>query len=68
MTKEDFLAIAAQQYEKLQHLHQIDDFYTYEKEFEGIWTEFGRQSLERNIGNVPKNQQKKTSFGADMEK
>ena len=36
MTKEDFLAIAAQQYEKLQHLHQIEDFYTYEKEFENL--------------------------------
>ena len=68
MTKEDFLAIAAQQYEKLRNLNQIDDFYTYEKEFEGIWTEFGRQALEKNIGNVPKNQQKKTLSGADMEK
>lgn len=67
MTKEDFLAIAAQQYEKLRNLNQIDDFYTYEKEFESIWTEFGRQSLEKNIGNTPKNQQKKTSSGVDME-
>jgi hypothetical protein len=68
MTKEDFLAIAAQQYEKLRNLNQIDDFYTYEKEFERIWTEFGRQSLEKNIGKLPENPQKKTSFGADMEK
>lgn len=66
MTKEDFLAIAAQQYEKLRNLNQIGDFYTYEKEFEGIWTEFGRQTMEKNIGNVPKNQQKKTLSGVDM--
>jgi hypothetical protein len=52
----------------LRNLNQIDDFYTYEKEFESIWTEFGRQSLEKNIGRLPENPQKKISFGADTEK
>jgi uncharacterized membrane protein len=60
MTKEEFLAIAAEKYEKLQHLTKIASFYDYEKEFDQIWTEFGRQALEKNIGDLPLNPQKKT--------
>lgn len=68
MTKEEFLTIAAEKYEKLQNLNQINDFYEYEKEFEGVWTEFGRQSLEKNIGDLPVNRQKKTLSEPDTEK
>lgn len=68
MTKEEFLVIASEKYEKLQKLNQIDDFYQYEKEFEQIWTEFGRQSLEKNIGELPANHQKKTLSELDTEK
>ena len=59
MTKEEFLALAAEKYEKLQELNQIDDFYQYEKTFDQLWIEFGRQSLEKNISHIPKNKQKK---------
>lgn len=68
MTKEEFLTIATEKYEKLQEINQINDFYHYEKAFEGIWNEFGRESLEKNISEVPKNHQKKTSFEPDMAK
>ena len=67
MTKKEFLAIASEKYEKLQKLNTIDDFYQYEKEFEQIWTEFGRQSLEKNIGDLPTNHQKKTLSEPDTE-
>ena len=59
MTKEEFVTLSLEKYEKLQELNQINDFYEYEKAFEGIWNEFGRQSLEKNIGETPKNHQKK---------
>jgi hypothetical protein len=68
MTKEEFVALSLENYEKLQQLNQIDDFYTYEKTFEHIWTEFGRQSLQKSIGDVPVNAQKKTLFAPDMAK
>ena len=42
MTKDEFLAISGEKYEKLQELNQIDDFYKYEKAFDAIWLEFGR--------------------------
>ena len=59
MTKDELLAISGEKYEKLQELNQIDDFYKYEKAFDTIWLEFGRQSLEKNVGEVPQNHQKK---------
>lgn len=68
MTKEEFLAIASEKYEKLQKLNEIDNFYEYEKQFEQIWTGFGRQSLEKNIGELPQNHQKKTVCEPDTEK
>lgn len=68
MTKEEFLTLALEKFEKLQKINQINDFYHYEKEFESIWNEFGRQSLEKNISDPPKNHQKKTLYEPDMEK
>ncbi|MDF7821809.1 hypothetical protein P1X15_29600 [Runella sp. MFBS21] len=66
ITKKEFMALASGKYEKLQNFNQINDFYAYKKEFEGIWDEFGEQSLEKNISNVPKNPQKnivRTRYG-----
>jgi hypothetical protein len=68
MTQEEFVKLATEKYQKLQELNQIGDFYEYEKAFDAIWTDFGRESLEKNIGEAPKNHQKKTSFELGMEK
>ena len=68
MTKEEFVTIALEKYEKLHELDTIDDFYQYEKAFDSIWTEFGRQSFEGKIGDVPQNHQKKTLYELAMEK
>jgi len=61
--KAKFLEIAARHYDKLESLGQAPDFYSYEAEFDKIWTEFGRVVLEASIGEVPANQRKKTSSG-----
>ena len=68
MTQEEFVTLSIEKYQKLQELNQINDFYEYEKTFDTIWTDFGRQSLEKNMGELPQNHQKKTMSEPDMEK
>ena len=59
MTKEEFLSLAAQRYDKLQALNQLDNFYDYEKEFVRILKDLGREVLEKNIGELPADKRKK---------
>ena len=68
MTQEEFVALSIEKYQKLQELNQLNDFYEYEKSFDTIWTEFGRQSFEKNMGDLPQNHQKKTVSEPDTEK
>ena len=68
MSKEDYIALAAAQYEALQGLQKHEDFYSYEAEFDKIWTDFGRQVLEGTISQVPENYRKKTLSGPGTEK
>jgi len=59
MTKEEFLLLAGERYDNLQSLNKLDSFYDYEKEFVGLWQQFGKQVLEKNIGTVPNDRRKK---------
>ena len=59
MTKEEFLAIAGQRYDALQALNKLDNFYDYEKEFVSILHDFGREVLQKNIGELPGDKRKK---------
>lgn len=68
MTREAFAALALEQFDQLQELNQLDDFYAYEKAFARVWTEFGRQALEQHIGKVSDNHRKKTLYGPVMGK
>jgi bisphosphoglycerate-independent phosphoglycerate mutase (AlkP superfamily) len=68
MTEDEFVALSREKYQKLQVLNKINDFYEYEKTFDTIWTAFGRESLEKNIGELPQNHQKKTLSEPDTEK
>jgi len=67
MSKEEFLALAALKYEELSKLNEIKDFYTYEENFDQIWTDLGKQVLEKNISDVPNDRRKKNESPADME-
>lgn len=67
MTKADYLALAEARYDALTKLHQQPDFYSFEQQFDQIWTDLGRDVLEKTIGPVPNDHRKKTSFGADTE-
>jgi hypothetical protein len=59
MTKEEFLALAAQQYDALQALNKLNNFYDYEKQFVSLWKDLGREVLEKNIGELPADKRKK---------
>ena len=59
MSKAEYLALAEQKYTELQALATQPTFYDYEKSFEAIWMELGRQVLERNVGPVPVDRRKK---------
>lgn len=66
MTEANFLALAQERYAALQALNKITNFYDYEKEFEKIWRELGKEVLESNLSEVPADRRKKkllTKFG-----
>lgn len=68
MTEVEFLALAKAKYACIQALKDNPSFYDYEKSFDEIWTDLGRQVLEKSIGQVPSNHRKKTLFGPDTAK
>ena len=59
MTEANFIALAQKRYAALQALNKIDNFYDYEKEFEFIWRDLGREVLESNLSNIPADRRKK---------
>jgi hypothetical protein len=59
LSKEEFLALASAHYEQIAALEQEKSFYTYEKTFDGIWVEFGRQTLQASLSELPENPRKK---------
>ena len=54
MDKQDFLKLAAAKWPELEQLKQEKRFYDYEKRFEEIWIELGREVLESSIGSAGK--------------
>ena len=67
MTKAEYLALAEARFEAITNLGQHADFYTYEQQFDQIWTDLGRHVLEQSVGQVPNDSRKKTSFAAVTE-
>lgn len=59
MTEANFIALAQKRYSALQALNKIDNFYDYEKEFESIWRDLGREVLESNLSDIPADRRKK---------
>lgn len=63
MTKADFLALASEKWEKIQADKAANpSFYEYEKSFDELWTEFGREALEGSIGKKSKDRRKKKAI------
>lgn len=59
LSKEEFLELASTKYEKVKELKNIKSFYDYEKAFDEIWTDYGRETLEKSISNTPNDRRKK---------
>lgn len=59
MTKEEYLAMAALQYEEIKELEGETSFYEYEKRFEEILLKYGRKTLEKSISKIPEDRRKK---------
>jgi hypothetical protein len=49
MEREKFLALAESRYDELKALGSLDNFYDYEKNFDAIWQDLGRQYLEESL-------------------
>ena len=67
MTEAEFMALAQKRYQSLQSLNKITSFYDYEKEFDSIWQDLGREVLEANVSLVPADRRKKKHL-PNMEK
>ena len=59
MSKEEYMALAEQKYHDLQQLKSKPTLYDYEKSFEEIWQDLGRQVFEKNLSDVPADRRKK---------
>ncbi|HEX5153126.1 MAG TPA: hypothetical protein VFW07_16865 [Parafilimonas sp.] len=62
MTESSFIAMAQKRYAQLQSLSKIDSFYDYEKEFDKIWKDLGKEVLEASISKLPADRRKKNSI------
>lgn len=58
-TEEEYVALARQKYNDLKALKSKPTFYDYEKSFEEIWLDLGRQVLEKSLSQVPNDRRKK---------
>lgn len=59
MTEDEYVALARQKYHDLQQLKTQPTFYDYEKSFDTIWQDLGRQVLEKSLSNLPADRRKK---------
>ena len=66
MTKAEVLEHAGAQYDELQGLNKLDNFYDYEKGFINIWNGLGQSVLEKNLGDLPKDKRKKKPYKSGL--
>jgi len=59
MTKEEYLALALAKYEELKGLENSKNFYDYEKNFDKIWRDLGKEILSANISEGSNDRRKK---------
>ena len=68
MTKAEFIEMCGQRWDMIKNLEDSTTFYDHEKDFDMIWTEMGRDVLEKSLGDVPKDYRKKSRFRPSMGK
>jgi len=61
LSKDEFLALAADKYQQINDLQLEASFFAYEQKFSDIMAELSRQTLEKAISEVPLERRKKKS-------
>lgn len=59
MTREEMTAIVLARYEEFKKLEGAATFYDFEKEFERLWIELGRELMQASLGDAPAERRKK---------
>lgn len=59
MEKSEYLKLAEEKWKDLEKLKEEKRFYEYEKRFEEIWLELGREVLQKSIGETGKDRRVK---------
>lgn len=59
MTESDFLHLAKSKYLEIASLKSEESFYEYEKQFEELWLELGKEVFEKSISDVGVDRRKK---------
>lgn len=59
MSKKEYMALAEQKYHDLQQLKSKPTLYDYEKSFDELWQDLGRQVFEKTRSEVPVDRRKK---------
>jgi len=67
MTEEQFVELARKKYQKIKALNGVTSFYEFEKQFDKVWTDYGKETLEQTISNPPKDRRKK-KHSPDLER
>lgn len=59
MKKEEYLRLAETKWQELEKLKEEKSFYEYEKRFEEIWLELGKEVLQEGLGQTGKDRRVK---------
>ena len=59
LSEQEYVDLALTKYQELKKLQQAKNFYEYEKRFDEMWIELGKEVLERSISDVPSDRRKK---------
>ena len=58
MTKEEYIKLALSKWDEIEKLKDQDNLYDYEKCFDKLWAKLGKDVLEMNLGEVPRDRRK----------
>ena len=67
LSEEQFLELARSKYKEIAALESVNDFYTYEKQFDQLWVELGRKVIEQSISEPSQDRRKKKDNSPDSE-
>ena len=59
LSEQEYVDLARAKYQELKKLQESKNFYEYEKRFDEIWIELGKDVLEKSISDVPGDRRKK---------